>query len=66
MLVIEHVILGRLEEASPESRDSGLGAMHRPGMTVPANPARLRSHAVLAAPLPIAACAAARRAIGTR
>jgi len=26
------VIPGRLEEANPESRDSGFGATHRPGM----------------------------------
>jgi hypothetical protein len=28
------VIPGRLEEANPESRDSGFDAAHRPGMTV--------------------------------
>jgi hypothetical protein len=28
------VIRGRLEEPNPESRDSGLDAAHRPGMTV--------------------------------
>jgi DNA helicase II / ATP-dependent DNA helicase PcrA len=27
------VIPGRLEEANPESRDSGFDATHRPGMT---------------------------------
>ncbi len=29
------VIPGRLEEANPESRDSGFDASHRPGMTEP-------------------------------
>jgi hypothetical protein len=28
------VIPGRIEDASPESRDSGFDAAHRPGMTV--------------------------------
>jgi hypothetical protein len=29
------VIPGRLAEANPESRDSGLGPLDRPGMTEP-------------------------------
>jgi len=27
------VIPGRIEDANPESRDSGFDALHRPGMT---------------------------------
>src|SRR5581483_4109448 len=33
VFVWESVIPGRLEETSPESRASGFGASHRPGMT---------------------------------
>jgi hypothetical protein len=30
---LEAVIPGRIEDANPESRDSGFDASHRPGMT---------------------------------
>ncbi|RTE93286.1 hypothetical protein D6B98_11830 [Bradyrhizobium sp. LVM 105] len=36
------VIPGRLVEPNPESRDSGLDASHRPGMTPPKKDARGR------------------------
>jgi hypothetical protein len=34
---INHVIPGRVEDANPESRDSGFDASHRPGMTAGLN-----------------------------